>query len=205
MEKVIDIRPIKKKLRAEAREMRRSMSPDKKSSLDRKIKNKLLNLWSVREAKAVLCYVSTEIEVDTREFINSLLQMGKPVAVPRCEGEKSNMNFYYINSLDELESGSFGVDEPHPSKHKKLDDTTGCVCIVPAFMFDKQGYRLGYGKGYYDRYLSRYKGSTIGICYGENLVNELFHGKYDRTVDMIVTEKDIISDINQSKGGHNNG
>ncbi|MBQ8182770.1 MAG: 5-formyltetrahydrofolate cyclo-ligase [Clostridia bacterium] len=199
MEKVIDIRPIKKKLRAEAREMRRSMSPDKKVVLDRKIKNKLLNLWSVREAKAVLCYVSTEIEVDTREFINALLQSGKRVAVPRCEGEKSNMNFYYINSLDELESGSFGVDEPDPSKHIMVGDTSGCVCIVPAFMFDRRGYRLGYGKGYYDRYLSRYKGSTIGICYTENLKEELFHGKYDRTVDMIVTEKDIISDINQKQ------
>ncbi len=202
MEKVIDIRPLKKKLRAEAREMRRAMSPDRKASLDRKIKNKLLNLWSVREAKAVLCYVSTEIEVDTREFINALLDMGKRVAVPRCEGEKSNMNFYYINSLDELESGSFGVDEPDPSKHIMIGDTRDCVCIVPAFMFDKQGFRLGYGKGYYDRYLSRYKGSTIGICYSENLVDELFHGKYDRTVDMIITEKDIISDI---KGGHDNG
>ena len=199
MEKVIDIRPIKKKLRAEAREMRRSMSPDKKVVLDRKIKNKLLNLWSVREAKAVLCYVSTEIEVDTREFINALLQSGKRVAVPRCEGEKSNMNFYYINSLDELESGSFGVDEPDPSKHIMVGDTSGCVCIGPAFMFDRRGYRLGYGKGYYDRYLSRYKGSTIGICYTENLKEELFHGKYDRTVDMIVTEKDIISDINQKQ------
>lgn len=199
MEKVIDIRPLKKKLRAEAREMRRSISPDRKKSLDRKIKNKLLNLWSVREAKAVLCYVSTDIEVDTREFINTLLQMGKPVAVPRCEGEKSNMNFYYINSLDELESGSFGVDEPNPSKHIMIGDTTNCVCIVPAFMFDRNGYRLGYGKGYYDRYLSRYKGSTIGVCYSENLVPELFHGKYDRTVDMIVTERDIVNDINQSQ------
>ena len=89
MEKVIDIRPIKKKLRAEARAMRRSMSPEGKQTLDRKIKNKLLNLWAVREAQTVLCYVSTDIEVDTREFINALLQMGKRVAVPRCEGEKS--------------------------------------------------------------------------------------------------------------------
>jgi 5-formyltetrahydrofolate cyclo-ligase len=98
--------------------------------------------------------------------------------------------------------GSFGVDEPDPAKHIMVGDTKDCVCIVPAFMFDKQGFRLGYGKGYYDRYLSRYKGSTIGICYSENLVDELFHGKYDRTVDMIITEKDIISDI---KGGHSNG
>lgn len=199
MEKVIDIRPMKKKLRAEAREMRRSMSPEKKSSLDRKIKNKLLNLWAVREASAVLCYVSTEIEVDTREFINALLQMGKPVAVPRCEGEKSNMNFYYINSLDELSSGSFGVDEPDPTKHIMVCETKNTVCIVPAFMFDKFGYRLGYGKGYYDRYLSRYKGSTIGVCYGENIKEELFHGKYDRTVDMIVTEKDIFNGIKDTQ------
>jgi 5-formyltetrahydrofolate cyclo-ligase len=60
-------------------------------------------------------------------------------------------------------------------------------------MFDKSGYRLGYGKGYYDRYLSKYKGSTIGICYSQNIKDELFHGKFDRTVDMIVTEKQIIT------------
>lgn len=193
MEKIIDIRPIKKKMRADAREMRRSMSPEVKLTLDRKIKNRLLNLWAVREAGTVLCYVSTDIEVDTRELINSLLQMGKRVAVPRCEGEKSEMNFYYINSLSELSPGSFGVDEPDPQKSIMVGKTEGSVCIVPAFMFDKKGYRLGYGKGYYDRYLSRYKGSTIGICYEANLQDELFHGKYDRTVDLVVTDKEIIT------------
>lgn len=193
MEKIVDIRPIKKKLRAEAREMRRSMSPEVKASLDRKIKNKLLNLWSLRETDVVLCYVSTEIEVDTRELINALLQSGKRVAVPRCEGGKSEMNFYFINSLEELSPGSFDVDEPDPQKSIMVGKTKGSVCIVPAFMFDRRGYRLGYGKGYYDRYLSKYEGSTIGICYGENLQNELFHGKYDRCVDLIVTDKEILT------------
>lgn len=193
MEKVIDIRPIKKKLRAEAREMRRAMSPESKRSLDRKIKNRLLNLWALRNVQTVLCYVSTEIEVDTRELINDLLKMGKRVAVPRCEGERSEMNFYYIDSLDSLSPGSFGVDEPDPSSSIMVGRTENTLCIVPAFMFDRSGYRLGYGKGYYDRYLSSYKGSTIGICYGENLKDELFHGKYDRTVDMIVTEKEILT------------
>lgn len=197
MEKVIDIRPLKNKLRAEAKEMRRTMNPEKKSVLDRKIKNKLTNLWAVREAEAVLCYVSTDIEVDTRDFINFLLKSGKPVAVPRCEKIKTNMDFYFINSLDELSSGSFGVDEPNASEKTKVTKTDNTVCIVPAFMFDKSGYRLGYGKGYYDRYLSRYKGTAIGVCYSENVRDELFHGKYDRTVDMIITEKNIIGDINK--------
>ncbi len=201
MEKVIDIRPIKKKLRAEAREMRRSMSPDGKQTLDRKIKNKLLNLWAVREAQTVLCYVSTDIEVDTREFINALLQMGKRVAVPRCEGEKSEMNFYYIQSLSELSPGSFGVDEPDPQRSIMVGKTEGSVCIVPAFMFDKKGYRLGYGKGYYDRYLSRYNGSAIGVCYSANLQEELFHGKYDRAVDLVVTDKEILTIGKENQDG----
>lgn len=193
MEKVIDIRPIKKKMRAEAKAGRLSMDAATKSSLDKKICNRLLNLWTVRETETFLCYVSTEIEVGTKEFINALLTAGKKVAVPRCEGGPSEMNFYYINSLDELSSGSFGVLEPESDEEKMLTETENTICIVPAFMFDKSGYRLGYGKGYYDRYLSKYKGTSIGICYSENIKDELFHGKYDRTVDMIVTEKQIIT------------
>lgn len=193
MEKVIDIRPVKKKLRAEQKEKRLSMEPLLKSSYDKKICNKLLNLWTVRDSETILCYVSTSIEVDTLSFIKSLLSSGKKVAVPRCEGEKSNMNFYYINSLDELSAGSFGVLEPEPDEKKMVTDTVGSVCIVPAFMFDKSGYRLGYGKGYYDRYLSRYNGVAIGICYDENITDELFRGKYDRAVDFVLTERRIIN------------
>lgn len=193
MEKIIDIRPIKKKMRADAKELRRSMSPELKQSYDRKIKNKLLNLWAVREAKTVLCYVSTPIEVDTRELINDLLEMGKRVAVPRCEDDKGGMEFYYIDSLSQLSSGSYGVEEPDPSKCLMVGNTKGSVCIVPAFMFDKKGYRIGYGKGYYDRYLSRFEGSSIGICYSDNLQKELHHGKYDRTVGLVVTDKEILT------------
>lgn len=193
MEKIIDIRPVKRKLRAQAREMRRSMTPEVKASLDKKIKNRLLNLWSVRQARTVLCYVSTDIEVDTREFINTLLQSGKRVAVPKCEDGKAEMNFYYITSLDELKPGSFGVSEPDSRKCETVGETADSICVVPAFMFDRLGYRLGYGKGYYDRYLSKYKGTVIGICYDENIVDELYHGKYDRAVQFVVSEKEIIT------------
>ncbi len=191
MEKIIDIRPLKKKMRSETKEKRLSMDPETKLLADKKICNKLLNLWAVREAKTVLCYVSTPIEVDTKEFISTLLNLGKVVAVPRCEGGKSEMNFYKISSLDELLPGSFGVLEPTPDPEKKITETKDSVCIVPAFMFDKKGYRLGYGKGYYDRYLSRYEGSSVGICYEENITKELFYGKYDRAVDLVLTEKHI--------------
>lgn len=192
MGKITDIRPEKKKLRADAKKYRLSMDSALKKAYDKKICNKLLNLWTVREADTFLCYVSTDIEVDTKMFINALLSAGKRVAVPRCEGGPSEMNFYFINSLEELSAGSFGVSEPASKKDNLVTQTENTVCIVPAFMFDKFGYRLGYGKGYYDRYLSRFKGLTVGICYSENTVDELFHGKYDQAVDMIVTERSIL-------------
>ena len=86
MEKIIDIRPIKKKMRAEAKEMRRSMSPELKQSYDRKIKNKLLNLWAVREASTVLCYVSFRLcsRQICRTFHNFWTGNGAPVQPLEC-------------------------------------------------------------------------------------------------------------------------
>ncbi len=193
MEKIVDIRPIKKKMRADIKEKRAAIPKNLKASYDKKICNKLLNLWAVRETKTFLCYVSTPIEVDTLCFIDALLESGKRVAVPRCVEGKAEMNFYFINSLEELSPGAFGVLEPNENVESKLTQTENTICIVPAFMFDKNGYRLGYGKGYYDRYLSRYKGLTIGICYDENITDELFHGKFDRSVDLVLSEKRIIT------------
>ena len=78
MEKVIDIRPIKKKMRAEAKESRLSMDPTLKATLDKKICNKLLNLWAVRETDAFLCYVSTEIEAIS--FLRAYMQIKCPIS-----------------------------------------------------------------------------------------------------------------------------
>ncbi len=192
MEKVIDIRPIKKQLRADCKQSRKNMNSAEKETYDKKIKNKLLNLFIFRDSQTVLTYVSTDIEVDTRGLLEELFKSKKTVAVPRCENKDGDMAFYIIKSFDDLESGYCGVLEPIPQKCEILTEFENSVCIVPAFLFDKKGYRLGYGKGYYDRFLAKYTGITVGICYDNNITDSLFHGKYDRTVNMIVTDKRII-------------
>ena len=64
------------------------------------------------------------------------------------------------------------------------------IMILPGSAFDQYGNRAGYGKGYYDRFLSGYKGACIGLGYSTLIKDGLPHGKYDRKVDIIVTEKD---------------
>ena len=146
-------------------------------------------LLEYQQAELVLTYVSTAIEVDTRALIERALADGKRVAVPRCTPGKIDMKFYLIGSLSELEPGAFGVLEPNPEKSRELRRYDRSVCILPGLGFDLQGYRLGYGKGYYDRFLARYPGKNVGVCYNICMKTLLPHGRYDKMVDVLVTEK----------------
>ena len=65
--------------------------------------------------------------------------------------------------------------------------SNNCVCIVPGICFDKNGYRIGYGKGYYDKYLSNKSIYKIGICFKECLIDNMPHDLYDIKVDLIVS------------------
>ena len=191
-----DIRPLKQKLRAESKLYRNELSSNEKAELDSKISDRLFNTWQYKSCEVLLTYVSTEIEVDTREIISRALADGKRVAVPRCIDNTRLMDFYFIKDFDDLESGYMGVLEPIPEKCEKMTDFSEGLCIVPALMFDLYGYRLGYGKGYYDRFLSNFCGETLGICYNRCVREKLPHGKFDKCVERIITQIRIITDKN---------
>ncbi|MCQ2463471.1 MAG: 5-formyltetrahydrofolate cyclo-ligase [Clostridia bacterium] len=186
-----DIRIVKRELRDAIKKKRRAMTEEYKRQCDLKIFEKLKNLWAFRSCDTVFAYVSTQIEVDTAEIINYCLQTGRKVAVPRCTEKSGEMLFYYIDSLEQLKPGHFGVREPEADE-SRLAGTENGLCLVPALSFDRQGYRLGYGKGYYDRFLSSFGGDVVGLCY-EDCINEtLPHGRFDRTIRAVVTDKRIL-------------
>lgn len=195
-----DIRPLKQKLRAESKLYRNELSSNEKAELDSKISDRLFNTWQYKGCEVLLTYVSTEIEVDTREIISRALADGKRVAVPRCIDNTRLMDFYFIKDFDDLESGYMGVFEPIPEKCEKMTDFSKGLCIVPALMFDLYGYRLGYGKGYYDRFLSNFCGETLGLCYNRCVREKLPHGKFDKCVERIITQSRIIN-VKNAKGG----
>lgn len=184
-----DIRPIKAELRQKYRSLRQSMTQEIKDKCDSDIAAQVRRLWQYSRNRVLLVYVSTPIEVDTRRIIRNALEDGKKVAVPRCVPDTRNMEFYYIDSLDDLQPGAFGVLEPTPNPECLYYEQDGGLCLVPAFSYDWQGFRLGYGKGYYDRFLSRFNGNMVGICYSDCVQRSLPHGRYDRPVELLVTEK----------------
>ena len=186
-----DIREVKSDLRSGFKNKRSSMSEHLKLNMDSEIQSRFLTLRQYSFCDTVFTYVSKDIEVDTLAIICAAWANGKRVAVPRCIKDTREMDFYYIESMDDLEEGSFGVLEPIEEKCEKVTDFSKGLCIVPGLSFDAEGYRLGYGKGYYDRFLSRFGGETVGLCYSNCIKWKLPHGRYDRAVDMIVTDRYI--------------
>lgn len=188
----LEIRNFKIDLRAKIKQARRELPPEQKAELDRGVASNVYRLYQYKRCKKLLIYVSTPIEVDTRKIIEQAWADGKTVAVPRCITETREMTFHAITSFDELMPGAFGVLEPKQDV-PELDDMSESLMIVPAFQFDLRGYRLGYGMGYYDRCMSKFDGPTAGICYSHDIRYHLPNGRYDRAVDIIVTEKWIRS------------
>lgn len=134
-------------------------------------------------AKTVFCYVSSRGEAGTHDLIRNLFGK-KEVVVPRCIDKEGNMIGVKINSFDELKEGFFGILEPENSVEfpkSRID-----FAIVPGLAFDKECYRLGYGKGYYDRFLSDINPFKLGVCAKEFYLKEVPHDEYDVKMDSVL-------------------
>lgn len=186
---VKNIKEIKTGLRLKYRGLRENLTEGEKLRLDSEIQSRLLSLREYSQADTIFTYISKELEVDTQAIIQAAWANQKRVAVPRCIPGTRDMEFYYIRSWQDVERASFGVMEPIPERCERVSDESHGFCLVPGFSFDVQGFRLGYGGGYYDRFLSRFGGFTVGVCYSFCVQWNLPHGYYDRSVNLLVTEK----------------
>lgn len=164
-----------------------------KKEKDVNIFNNIVNSSNYKQALVILCYFPREDEVNTIPIITKALKDNKKVALPVCLDGRGNMEFYYINSIDNLNVGFFGILEPEKKDDNLVRDFNNSLCIVPGYTFDKSGYRLGYGKGFYDKFLSLHDIATIGLCYEEFLAKELPKNEFDKKVDYICTEKEVLN------------
>lgn len=180
----------KKELRKHYKNVRLSMVD--KTAKDKSITKKLLSSELYKKAETVLIYVSSEIEVDTHLIIKDALSQGKTVATPLCNSDDCTMEFYIIEKTDDLHKGAYGIFEPN-SYCRKVSYDDCSICIVPGLSFDKDGYRLGFGKGYYDRFLSVFPGKSIGLCYNECICEKAVRDKYDKSVSELITETEIYN------------
>lgn len=187
------IKKLKDDIRAEYSQKRSDMSRDEKARRDELICTAAASLVSFRYAEYVLLYAAMENEIDVYKLAEAALAKGKKVAFPISDKETHTMVYRFVDSLDELTVGTYGILEP-PADNPAYDPETsvgGAVCFVPGLVYDRAGYRLGYGKGFYDRYLSRFHGCSIGVIYSDYILQSVPRGRYDLSVDILLTEKGV--------------
>ena len=194
--KPYEIKMRKNKLRACYMQRRRELDPAEKAVRDEKICAAVTSLASYRYCGTVLLYAPTEYEIDVRPVFDRALRDGKRVAFPRCRTEDRSMTFHFVSSWDELLPGSIGSipEPPEDAPVYDTDDRGGeetAICVIPAILFDKDGYRIGYGKGYYDRYLPHFRGTKIGVIYSDFTIECVPRGKFDLSADVLITEKGV--------------
>jgi 5-formyltetrahydrofolate cyclo-ligase len=71
------------------------------------------------------------------------------------------MESYVLDTNTKIVENSWGI--PEPTNAIKCPDDTIDMILMPLLCFDKQGFRVGYGKGFYDRFLQKCRKDIIKI------------------------------------------
>ncbi|MFC7060633.1 5-formyltetrahydrofolate cyclo-ligase [Halobacillus seohaensis] len=178
----------KKLFREQGKSVLRSYSNEEKSSIEQALHNHLFFSHAWKYANVIAVTVSFNQEWDTYTIIKKAWEQSKSVVVPKCDPKTKQMIFYSLTGFDQLESVYFGLKEPSPHKTKPVNKEVIDVVIVPGLLFDRNGYRIGYGGGFYDRFLKEFKGKSLSILSNEQIIDEIPTEPFDIPVNLLITE-----------------
>ena len=161
--------------------------------IDKKFFSPLLKLIKKdikKKSIKIALYYPSNFELNVLKVLELKYFSDQKILLPVAE--KNNLlNFCQWKKYDVLTVNKFGILEPVKAEAKIPD-----VILVPLLSFDKDKFRLGYGKGYYDRYLNKYIKQykdimTVGVAFSFQKHNKLPINKNDVKMDFILTEKGI--------------
>jgi len=142
-----------------------------------------------QRAEVVMIFLSTPIEVDTRQLALQAWADQKRVVAPRVSWDQRRMLPIELKSLNSAtERDTLGIRGPMEGAPTPISDVD--LVVVPGLAFDELGNRLGRGRGFYDRFLSHadFRGISCGLAFEDQLVATIPVGEYDVRVRMLVTD-----------------
>ena len=135
-------------------------------------------------------YYPSNYEIDDLAILDFLEKKNFIVSLPVIKKE-NQMNFYKWSKRDPLKINIFGIPEPVSTKIIYPD-----ILLIPLVAYDSNLNRLGYGGGFYDRYIEKIekikKVMKIGLAFSFQKISSIPINQYDKRLDFIVTEKEIL-------------
>ena len=135
-------------------------------------------------------YYPSNYEIDDLEILDLLEKKNFKISLPVIRNNKQ-MDFFKWSNNDPLKINKFGIPEPISSKKFYPD-----ILLVPLVGYDNDLNRLGYGGGFYDRYIEKIEKIKrvikIGLAFSCQKIENMPLSKYDKKLDFIITEKEIL-------------
>lgn len=163
------------------------MSKAERRSGSEQLLQRLLELDCWKQAGTVLMYACLPDELDLHPLIETGLQQGKIMTLPRFDPvSHTYLTATVLNPHADLQHGKYGIREPaahcEPLPLNQLD-----LVLVPGVAFDMRGHRLGRGKGFYDRMLDQVSGIKCGIAFETQIINAVPVAAHDIPMDLLLT------------------
>ena len=140
--------------------------------------------------KKVGGYYPSNYEIDDLNILDLLEKKNFKLSLPVIKKE-NRMNFHKWSKKDPLKINKFGIPEPVSTKIIYPD-----ILLIPLVAYDSNLNRLGYGGGFYDRYIEKIekikKVIKIGLAFSFQKIPSIQINQYDKRLDFIVTEKEIL-------------
>jgi len=131
-------------------------------------------------ASTVMAFHGFGTEPDTDPLFARLAAEGKRLLLPRIEDGR----IVVVDGDGPVKVSRIGVSEPQgPALPFDLVE----FVIVPGLAFTLDGYRLGYGGGFYDRFLPQLTVPNAGVCFTEQIVDELPVEQHDIRVQRVIS------------------
>ena len=138
----------------------------------------------------IALYYPSNLELNILKLLEFKYILKQDLLLPVTD-KNSLMKFYPWKKNNVLFVNKFGMLEPEKTKNKIPD-----LMLVPLLSFDKEKFRLGYGKGFYDRYLNKYLKQNknilaVGVAFSFQKHHKLPRNQNDVKLNFILTEKGI--------------
>ena len=173
---------------AERRLYARSLAPDLRADLERKLAE--IVLPHLIAAKIVAGYHPLKDEISPYPILERLGD-GQRAALPWFLDRDARMLW---REAPAVEPSPWGVLQPSGDAETLAPDTV----LVPLVAADRRGSRIGHGKGHYDRALSHLRDGggvfTIGLAWEHQILGEAIEADpWDMPLDAIATPAEWIS------------
>lgn len=184
---------IKRALRAEIRERRRTRTSKERETTTDGFTQKLLELTLDHNAIFVACYLSAHNEPNTRPYLNWAREHGVRTLVP-VSREDGLLDWTEGDGENEVE-GLFGMPEPVGELLGPIIINDVDLIIVPAAAVDHTGVRMGWGRGYFDKTLGSMEKCppVFALIYDDEFLDSVPSEVHDQRVNGIITPTRIFS------------